>query len=188
MQVDFRHPQDAERYTREEFATSPLRLAHVLEVALHVQATAEKLNASGATPPIDIPLAYCAALVHDIGYLPQFKRTGCHSRDGFDMLCELGYPDLAELIVGHSSSPEEAELIGIRQPSPSSHIIAKLITYWDVQINQGGEVVSYETRLDDIIARHGAQSVVARANVLARPRIEELLAEVDRLVARPSRG
>ena len=66
---------------------------------------------------------------------------------------------------------------------------AKLVTYWDMQVKQGGEIVGYEERYRDILGRYREDSVVGRAHRLARPRIRRLLAEVERMLAggrRPS--
>ncbi|MCB0338046.1 MAG: hypothetical protein KDD53_00510, partial [Bdellovibrionales bacterium] len=82
----------------------------------------------------------------------------------------------------HSNSPEQAGLLGIDGVIASDDLIAKLITYWDVQVLQGGQVVDYDTRFNEIVARYGDNHIVSQAHFLARPRIKKILAEVDELL------
>ena len=97
-------------------------------------------------------------------------------------LCPVQFQPLARRIVGHSSSPEQARLLDLPLPDYDEDLAAQLVTYWDMQVKQGGEVVGYEARYRDILRRYGEASVVGRANRLARPRIRRILAAVERLL------
>lgn len=180
--VNFLDPGELEVFITEQFSDSPQRLRHILVIAERVRQSARDINELNPGINIDEGLAYCAALVHDIGYLESFADTGFHPLDGYNFLLRQGFPQLAERILGHSCCPEEASLLGLSLPDYTEDLIAKLITYWDVQVKQGGEIVGYESRLDDISLRYGEESIVARAHQLARPRIEQVIQEIDRLL------
>jgi hypothetical protein len=76
----------------------------------------------------------------------------------------------------------ERDLSGYETIEPSNSIIAKLITYWDMQVKQGGEVVSYEERLADISSRYGNDNVVTWANLQAKSRIEGIFNEIEQVL------
>jgi hypothetical protein len=179
---NFLDPADAESFVREAFADQSARLRHILVIAERAEQSAREIAARHPGLQVDTQTAYCAALVHDIGYLDQAKRTGFHPLDGYHFLCAHGAEALARRIVGHSSSPEEARLLGLSLPESLDDVATKLVTYWDMQVKQGGEIVGYEERYRDILDRYGEDSVVGRAHRLARSRICGILAEVGRLL------
>jgi HD superfamily phosphodiesterase len=180
---NFLNPADAERFVREAFADQPARLSHILVITERAERSAREIAVRHPGLRLDAPTVRCAALVHDIGYLDRAKRTGFHPVDGYRFLYEHGAEALARRIVGHSSSPEEAGLLGLLLPEPLDDLAARLVTYWDMQVKQGGEIVGYEERYRDILGRYGEDSVVGQAHRLARPRIRGILTHVDRLLA-----
>lgn len=180
--MNLRNPVQAENFTKEQMRGETERLAHVLMIAKQVRKTAATIAAKHPHIKIDPDFSYCAALLHDIGYAPCAKSTGFHPSDGYDFLKAQGFDDLAEVIIGHSCSPEEAEEKELKPIKPSEDLVAKLITYWDMQVKQGGVVVSYEERLAEIIARYGEHSAIGRANLRARPRIMLIFKEIEKLI------
>ena len=178
---NFRDPVQVQAFVEDSFADDPKRLAHILKVAELVRETGKRLNDKGAAD-LDLDLLYCAALLHDIGYIPQAQQRGFHPVDGYTYLSEQGYPELAELIVEHSNAPEQAAIRGIEMPPVPERLESKLITYWDVRVLQGGEVVSYQQRLDDILSRYGEDHPVTHAHQKAQPRILTLISEIDGLL------
>lgn len=182
MCPNFLNPADAERFVREAFADQAARLSHMLVIAERAERSAREIASRHPSLRVDAPTVRCAALVHDIGYLARAQRTGFHPVDGYHFLCDHGAEALARRIVGHSSSPEEAGLLGIRLPESLDDLAARLVTFWDMQVKQGGEIVGYKERYRDILGRYGEDSVVGRAHRLARPRILGILAHVDRLL------
>jgi hypothetical protein len=182
MPIDFLGPADSEAFVRAAFADQPARLRHILVIAERARQSARAIADRHPGLRVDERLVYCAALVHDIGYLELAKRTGFHPLDGYHYLCAHGAEALGQRIVGHSSSPEEARLLGLPLPASLEDVAAQLVTYWDMQVKQGGEIVGYEERHRDILRRYGEGSVVGRAQRLARPRICGILAEVERLL------
>ena len=180
--VDFEDPVETEVFIRLAFRDSPSRSAHIIAVADNVHSSAEIIATNCPDQAIDVPLAHCAALLHDVGYLKPLVRTGFHPLDGYNFLLERGFDNIANLILGHSSAPEQAQLLGLDGVVASDHLIADLITYWDLRTLQGGQIVSYQERFQDIISRYGPEHVVSRSHILAKPRIERIVARVEPLI------
>lgn len=177
-------PFVAEAFVKKGFKNSPDRLRHVLVVADRVRQLARDLNETYPGMNINEELAYCAALLHDVGYIEEIAESGFHAIDGANFLRKKGFSHLADLTIGHSSAPEEAELRGLKQVSPSEDWIAKLVTYCDVQVNHRGQIVTPEERFQDIIERYGEHSIVGMATQRARERILLIIEAVDRLTHR----
>lgn len=181
-EMNFRVPSEVRPFVEGALSASPARVKHVLEIAKRVRESAARVSMRGMHSKIDLDLAECAALLHDIGYWPPIAHTGFHPIDGARFLEQEGEQEIPRIIVGHSCSPEEGELRGFPGICSDPGLIAKLITYWDVQVQQGGAVVSYDERLQDILARYGTESIVGQANLKAKPRIETLLMEVKQVL------
>ena len=181
MHVDFLDSEQAENFVKRSFADLPARLRHVLVVSDMVRQTCRDIKEHHPSIELDESLAYCAALVHDIGYLESIAETGFHPLDGANFLEHQGFSILADLIIGHSSSPEEAQLRGIDRPIPCNSLFTKVLTFWDMQVGPGGVYMSYAERCQDILFRYSEDSVVGKANIMARPRIEEIIKEIELL-------
>ncbi len=177
--ADFRDPSQVKEFIRSCLADNSARIAHVLEIARRVRSSGELLGLK----PFELDLAECAALLHDIGYWKPIALTGFHPIDGARFLEQQQESELAKLIVGHSCSPEEGELSGFPGIKQDDSLVAKLITYWDVQVKQGGYVVSYEERLAEIINRYGDTSIIGIANIRAKARIEKIIKEIGASLA-----
>ena len=180
--TNFFSPGEAERFVCAAFAEQHGRLQHILNIAELVRQSARDINELNPGTNLDETLAYCAGLLHDIGYYEPIAVSGFHPLDGYNFLEAQNARRIGELIVGHSSAPEEAELLGLALPQVEDNLIARLLTYWDMQVMQGGKLVSYQMRLDDIRLRYGESSIVVCAHQQARPRIEQIIAEIDRLL------
>lgn len=179
--MNFLDPQTTEAFVREAFADQPERLRHILTVAACVRQSVGEILERHPQSELDEATAVCAALVHDIGYLPLARGTGFHPLDGYRFLCAHGAEALARRIVGHSCSVEEGRLRGLSLPEGTEDLTAQLITYWDMRVKPGGEIVDYEERLRDILDRYGEEDIVGRANRLAQPRIQRIIAAIDSL-------
>lgn len=182
VHLNFRDPEAVKSFVRSSFSNDQRRLRHIEVIAERVRQSAELLRSNNPNCTVDPDFAYCAALLHDIGYLADIRHSGFHPTDGGRFLRAEGFADLAELIECHSCAPEEALLLGHPPIAISEHLIAKLITYWDMRIMQGGDIVTYEERLADILSRYGENSVVSRANLMAKSRLEALSVEVETLL------
>ena len=182
IKVDFLDPAACEGFIKGSFADKPQRLRHILVVADRVRQSARDINELNPGTNIDETKAYCAALVHDIGYLEPLVVKGFHPVDGYLFLARSGFTELASLIVGHSTSPEESELLGFGTLRPSTELIADLITYWDMQVLPGGVIASYEERIQDILRRYGEETPIGQATIKARPRIQGIMERISRLL------
>ncbi len=104
------------------------------------------------------------------------------SEYGCRFLEEQGYPLIGELILGHGCAPEQASIRGLDGVTSSDHIIAKLVTYWDMHVKMDGEIVSYEERMRYMVARLGTDAPLVRAQTIADNRIRGILREIDGLL------
>lgn len=175
-------PAECESLIKRCFEHHAERLQHLLVVADRSRQTARDINELHPQIFVNERLTYCTALLHDIGYWEEIAETGVHLWDGYNFLRKSGFPQLARLILSHSCSPEEAQLVGIPGEPDPENMTAKIVTFWDMQIRPGGEQVSYDERYYDIIGRYGEYSIIGRANTLARPRIQKVISEIGALL------
>lgn len=179
--VDFLDSEQAEVFVQEHFASFPSRLRHILVVSELTRQTTRDINELNPSIVLDENLAYCSALLHDVGYLEPLAVTGFHPLDGYNYLSRVGYLTIAKIVIEHSSSREEANLLGLVLPAGTDNLIAKVLSSWDMRVKQGGAIVTYDERLHDIAERYGEDSLVYRANIAAKPRITEVIEEIERL-------
>ncbi len=184
MPCNFLDPSATETLLKRELASTPDRLQHILVVADRVRQSARDINELHPELYLSERLAYCAALVHDIGYLPEAVETGFHPIDGYRYLVKARMRQLADLIVGHSTAPEEAEILGFQAITCSEHLAAKLITYWDMQVGPTGETLSFAERCADIRHRYGESSPTVVALERAEPRLRQIFQAMDTLLNR----
>lgn len=121
-----------------------------------------------------------AATLHDIGYAHPV--LDFHPLDGAGFLQDLGFsPVVCHLVAHHSASTFEAEFRGIslseyrnfdahRDDLGPAH---RLVWWADLTTGPQGQLMTVEERLDDIVDRHGPESVVARSAVAIRPLLLE---------------
>jgi HD domain len=150
----------------------------------HTQAVAKRAAGltHAVTPVEDRPLLVVAAWWHDLGYAPTLQETGCHQIDGGRYLAREGYLErLVALVAHHSAATCEAEERGLlaelevwpREESPA----ADALWMADMTTGPGGEALSYDERLSEILARYQRTSIVGRAMLRAEPAIR---AAIDR--------
>jgi putative nucleotidyltransferase with HDIG domain len=149
------------------------RWAHVQAVA----ARAEELlpavrHAPKAHEQEEVLLA--AAWLHDIGYAPEITRTGFHPLDGADYLRQQGFPmRVVELVAHHSGARFEAAERGLsealsRYALEDSPVMDALVTA-DLTTGPGGERLTYDERMDEILSRYAPDHPVHRTWLKARP-------------------
>jgi len=156
----------------------------------HVQAVAARAAELAATvDEADRESLVAAAWLHDIGYAPALVQTGFHPLDGARHLESAGFPSrVAALVAHHSGARFEAAERGLlveleRYPLEAGPVMDALVAA-DLTIGPQGERFSYDERLDEILIRYPAGSVVYRAMSRARP---VLVVHVERVNARLSR-
>jgi hypothetical protein len=136
--------------------------------------------------PEDRDLLLAAAYLH-IGYSPALVHTGFHPLDGARYLHRTGRPGLARLVAQHSGAAVEARHRGLTRdlaafpawPGP----VADALAYSDTTTGPRGESVDPGPRYEEIIDRHGRDSMVARSRLEARV---DIFAAVIRTLRRVS--
>jgi hypothetical protein len=174
------------------FKDSPKRRDHIFSVADFAKETALALVRRQPQYTSELTKTECAALLHDIGYLPaireyldhhtEFRSTQWHPIDGANYLRARGAPALADAIEGHGNSLEVAQQKGLPLFTPSSSLLAKVVTYCDSQTGPTGERVSYTERLEEIRLRKGDTSTSYQAHREAKSRVESIIHEIQELL------
>ena len=167
----------AQELARRHLADAlPRRWAHVHAVAARASRVAEVV-------PDERDLVISAAWLHDLGYAPELVDSGFHPLDGARYLNRLGADDrLCRLVAHHSAAAVEADERGLAgelcKEFPQEHsAAADALWYADLTTGPGGEPMTVEDRLAEIVERYGPGHVVSSSVERARP---ELLAAVRR--------
>jgi putative nucleotidyltransferase with HDIG domain len=172
---------DSARLTaRDLLGDQEERLAHVEAVGRRAESVARRFSAGNRAQLV------AAAYLHDIGYAPRLRATGLHPLDGARWLRDRGVdPRVCNLVAHHSGARFEAaergllgELEGFELedgPGMDALVFADMTTAPD------GRYVTFEQRMDDIMARYLAGDPVHRAMVRGRP---VLRGSVDRTMQR----
>ncbi len=163
-------------------ADLPKRWAHTQQVARHARWAAAGVREE------DADLLVAAAFLHDIGYAAPIARSGFHPLDGAVHLQGLGLGELARLVAHHSGAHVEAVHRGLadqlahfpRTRGP----VSDALTYSDVTSGPTGQPMQPGDRFEEIVDRHGPDSVVARSRGQSRA---ELYGCVVRTLRRATR-
>ncbi|MCX5430239.1 HD domain-containing protein [Streptomyces sp. NBC_00257] len=159
----------------------PRRWLHSQGVARRAAELAELLGG-------DADLLASAAVLHDVGYAPRLAATGFHPLDGARFLRDDHAADerLVRLVANHSLALLEAEERGLRGdleaefPLLDDHRLVDALVYCDMTTTPDGMGTSAEDRLEEIMDRYGADSLVGRFIRRASP---DILAAVGRVEA-----
>jgi hypothetical protein len=125
-----------------------------------------------------------AAYLHDVGYAPHLRQTGCHALDGARYLRSLGHERLARLVAHHAEARFEAQLRGLdrelegfpREPSA----VADALTYCDMTVGSAGEPMTLHERAVDIAQRYGDEHAATRSLAWSMPYLSLALARTER--------
>ena len=146
----------------------------------HVQAVGAKAERLAPAFGNDGTLLAASAWLHDIGYAPEFQRSGFHHLDGAQAVERLkGAPRLAALIANHSGGALEAPLRGLERdmrayPDEEGPIRDALWTC-DMTTSPRGEPLDFEERLRDIVDRYGPDHPVPRSILAAAEQIRQAI-------------
>ncbi|QIZ33944.1 HD domain-containing protein [Saccharopolyspora sp. ASAGF58] len=156
---------------------------------LHVQAVAARATKlSAAVPSQDRDTLVAAAWLHDIGYSPEIGHTGFHPLDGARWLQNQQWPAVVvNLVAHHSGARFEAAERGMAQelsefPFEDSVLLDALDTA-DLTTGPGGERLSYDQRIDEILSRYAPGDPVHRTWVKARPVLAESVTRTEKRLA-----
>jgi hypothetical protein len=178
--------QEARSLAERLLADLGRRWQHTVGVA------ARAVELAPAVVRADQPLLVAAAWSHDIGYAARLRRTGFHPLDG---ACHLrGTPwggPLAGLVAHHSGARYvasarglDAEMRAFADPRFTTGRLADALTTADQTTDPDGRPVDVETRLADVLRRHGPDSPQARVHHLRAPAVRAAVARTDqRLLA-----
>jgi putative nucleotidyltransferase with HDIG domain len=151
----------------------------------HVQAVAAQAAQLATTVPVDQrdPLV-AAAWLHDIGYSPKIGHTRFHPLDGARYLREQGWPaQIVNLVAHHSGARFEAAERGMSDelsefPFADDPVLDALVTA-DLTTGPGGERLTYDERIAEILKRYPADDPVHRTWVKAAPILKEAVQRTE---------
>ena len=157
---------DARQLAEELLANAlPQRWAHTQGVAHQARFLAPVLGPLAST-------VEQAAWLHDIGYSPALVKTGFHPLDGARFLrdhTDIGSP-VAVLVAHHSGASVEAANRGLLEELSSEFpddafddFALAGLTYSDMVVGPGGEPMSVDERLAEILRRYPPDDVVHRS-------------------------
>jgi hypothetical protein len=173
-----------------ERMVSPLgrRWLHVQAVAARAGELLPSVAGDGSMAVVEQEVLVAAAWLHDIGYAPDISRTGFHPLDGADYLQQQGFPmRIVELVAHHSGARFEAAERGLsdelsRYALEDSAVMDALVTA-DLTIGPGGERLTYDQRMDEILSRYAPDHPVHRTWLKARsvvaPAVERTAARLS---------
>jgi len=117
---------------------------HSLKVAKVAVFLSSELSKRGHR--IDLPLVEAASLLHDIAKTICLRTKEDHSRTGYDLLKEIGYERVGEVVAQHVWLEKEGD--------PSSVSEEEMVNYADKRVRHD-EIVSLEERFSDLKKRYG---------------------------------
>ncbi|MEU8567095.1 HD domain-containing protein [Streptomyces pathocidini] len=120
-----------------------------------------------------------AAVLHDVGYAPALVQTGFHPLDGARHLRTVPAVDdrVVRLVANHSFALLEAEERGLRAelagefPLLDDPLLVDALVYCDMTTTPEGGRTTSVARVEEILGRYGADSVVGRFIRRAAPEI-----------------
>lgn len=149
----------ARALSTELLDATPHLLQHSARSAEHATDHARRITRSRAEEVI------AAAWLHDIGYLPQLRRTGFHPLDGALYLMAAGWPErVVRLVAHHSYAALEAPFYGVGHHlgviEPVTGIDADLLVSADLSAGSGASPPSIDERIVALRDADGALGLV----------------------------
>lgn len=180
------HPRTARFLASTYLAVSlPQRWAHTLGVARKATELAGSLPLSAT----EQSLLVSSAFLHDIGYSPEVnKMYRWHPLDGAALLRYHMMGAVANEVAWHTTAWEEAALItpdGLYRDLLSTlyyrrtTLVSDALTYADMTTGPTGERCTFQQRLIEIRARHGAESRAVKAMEGAWERLDNARQRVN---------
>jgi HD superfamily phosphodiesterase len=139
----------------------PQRLKHIKSVGKRAEYVSKILDES------DREILIAAAYLHDIGYSEKLNKTNFHPLDGAVYLKNKGLERIASLVAHHSCAENEAKLVGIYDKLSEfkcdDELVLNALSYCDWTTSPFGEKVTVEERINEIIERFGADSLITKS-------------------------
>jgi hypothetical protein len=164
--------EDAARLAEQLVSPLGRRWSHVQTVV----ARAGELT--DAVRPDQAEHLVAAAWLHDIGYAPEIGLTRFHPLDGARYLRDLDWPaDVVNLVAHHSGARFEAAERGMSEqlnefPFVDNPVLDALVTA-DLTTGPGGERLTYDERIAEILERYPVNDPVHRTWIKAAPVLKE---------------
>jgi putative nucleotidyltransferase with HDIG domain len=156
----------------------------------HVQAVAARAGQLvDAVPAQDRDVLVASAWLHDIGYSPEIGHTRFHPLDGARYLRSEGWPEqIVNLVAHHSGARFEAEERGLSDelaefPFADNSVLDALVCA-DLTTGPGGESLTYDERISEILNRYGQDDPVHRTWVKAAPIIRDAVNRTEDRLAK----
>ncbi|GAA3554256.1 HDIG domain-containing protein [Amycolatopsis ultiminotia] len=151
----------------------------------HVQAVAGRAHElDHAVSEGERPALIAAAWLHDIGYAPAIGHTHFHPLDGARYLKAEGWPEVVvNLVAHHSGARFEAEQRGMSEqlaefPFEDNALLDALVAA-DLTTGPGGERVSYDERISEILSRYPVSDPVHQTWLIAGPVIRAAIERTE---------
>lgn len=149
---------------------------------------ARATSAGAAVEERERPLLIAAACLHDLGYAGPLRMSGFHPLDGARYLKQRGWPALLVGLVAHHSGARfvaaERGLSAAMQEFDDERFVsgalADALTYADQTTAPDGSPVDVETRMAEMVRRHGPDSPNARCHHLRAPVLRAAVAATER--------
>ncbi|MBB3092180.1 HD domain-containing protein [Nocardioides albus] len=159
----------------------------------HVQGVARRaLELSVGLEADQVETVVSAAWLHDIGYAHEISSTGFHPLDGARWLRGQDWPpEVVKLVAHHSGARFEArerDLVGeLAEFEFGDTELDDLVAAADLTTGPGGERLSFDERVAEILTRYEPDSVVHRTWLTAAPTVGQAVARAEaRAAARAS--
>src|SRR5262249_49857279 len=141
-----------------------------------------------AVAPADRDLLVAAAWLHDIGYSEAVRRTGFHPLDGAIYLRRHGWP---ARICGPVAPPSRALFLAhargldalLGQFPHEQSPVSDALTYADQTVGPGGQPMTLDERMSEMLGRRGPDSLQARVHHVRGPDLRATAARVERRLA-----
>lgn len=170
----------ARRLAEVRLASLATRLAHVRGVAGAAERLVKRID------PLEAESLVAAAWLHDVGYSPSVRSTGCHAIDGAVFVRAEGFPALVvSLVAYHTGAVFEARERGLSSKlaefvEPPDFLL-DVLTCADMTTGPDGSPVRADDRLSEILSRYGYDDPVHRAITSSGPSLLAAVARVDAL-------
>ncbi|WP_089297871.1 HD domain-containing protein [Actinoplanes regularis] len=172
------------------YETSERTLASVLPRRwAHVQGVALKARELSLVAGVDAPLLEAAAVLHDVGYAPELKKTGFHPLDGAYFLRSIEAPSrLVNLVAHHSCAIREARLRGLEDQLAAfvdeEGPVRDCLWMCDLTTTPDGTPTDFNSRVAEIKQRYGPEDLVTTFITSAEPDLTAAIARTAQRLAR----
>lgn len=151
----------AEKLLKKYLKKYPGLIRHSEQCAKLAKKVAEKIDQKHPKLKLNVHKIEVAALLHDIGRFYENTNDYLHFEIGYQILKNLGYKNLGEIIKTHADAERRAKYFGLKGNYKNKTIEQKIITYCDNHVGQNG-FESDKERIQDILKRRGMTNFIEK--------------------------